>query len=222
MSYYGIMKTNNFFHRHLLILALPCLTITLGGCNVTNALYAIFIDPLIPAPTVDAEYSLEDTTVLIWIDDTAIGPKHHSLRRELTASIHSDLEEHEAVGVVVAYEKIAQFRMAHPEYIDMSIQELGKRLQAEQVLYLFVNQFHFHHEAGQEYYQPGLSGSCKIVDVSTGERVWPKDQSYRSFTVNQPMIEGKGAEFEDNLMQKLGVRVAEEIAPYFYKHKLTD
>ena len=31
-----------------------CLTIALGGCNATDALYAIFIGPLIPAPTVDA------------------------------------------------------------------------------------------------------------------------------------------------------------------------
>ena len=206
----------------MLVLTLICLAIALGGCNVTDTLYAIFIAPLIPAPTVKTEYSLEDKTILIWIDDTAIEPKHHSLRRELTQELRKHLEEHEAIGGAVAYAKITQFRMAHPEFIDMSIQELGKRLQAQQVMYLFINQFQFRHEAGEGYYQPSLSGSCKIVDVSTGQRVWPNDQSYQSFAVNQPMLEGKDAEFEDGLIQKLGADVAQEIAPYFYKHKTTE
>ena len=144
------MKTKNLHqNRFLLLLPLICLAIALGGCNVTDALYAIFIGPLIPAPTVDAEYSLEDKTILIWIDDTAIEPKHHSLRRELTKELRKHLEEHEAIGGAVAYAKIAQFRMAHPEFIDMSIQDLGKRLQAQQVMYLFINQFQFRHEAGE-------------------------------------------------------------------------
>jgi len=217
------MKTKSFFQkRFMILLPLICLTIALGGCNVTDALYTIFISPLIPTPTVKAEYSLEDKTILIWIDDTAIDPKHHSLRRELTAAIRTNLEEHEAIGGAVAYAKIAQFRMAHPEFIDMSIQELGKRLQAQQVMYLFINQFQFRHEAGEGYYQPSLSGSVKIVDVGTGQRVWPKDKSYQSFAVNQDMIEGKGTEFEDGLIQKLGAAVAQVIAPYFYKHKITE
>jgi len=217
------MKTKSLFqNRFLILLPLICLAIALGGCNVTDALYAIFIAPLIPAPTVEAEYSLEDKTILIWIDDTAIDPKHHSLRRELTTAIRKHLEEHEAIGSAVSYAKIAQFRMAHPDYIDISIQELGKRLQAQQVMYLFVNQFQFRHEAGEGYYQPSLSGSAKIIDVSTGERVWPKDKSYQSFAVNQPMIEGKGTEFEDGLIRKFGAAVAQVIAPYFYKHKITE
>jgi hypothetical protein len=177
---------------------------------------------LIPPPTVEAEHSMADKTILIWIDDTVVGPKHHSLRRELTMQMRKHLEEHQAVGGTVEYSKITKFRMSHPEFIDMSIQELGKRLQAQQVMYLFINQFQFYHEAGEGYYQPSLSGSCKIVDVSLGERVWPKDQSYQSFAVNQPMIEGKGTEFQDGLIQKLGAAVAQEIAPYFYKHKKTE
>ncbi len=214
------LKANPFSgNRILLIGPLICLAITLSGCNVTDALYGIFIAPLIPAPTVEAEYSLKNKTILIWIDDTVIEPKHHSLRRELTQKLRTHLEEHKAIGGAVAYAKIAQFRRAHPEFIDMSIQELGKHLQAEQVLYLFINQFQFHHDVGEGYYQPSISGSVKIVDVSTGERVWPTDQSYRSFTVNQPLIEGRGNEFEDDLIQTFGADVAQEIAPYFYKHK---
>ena len=217
------MKTKSLFQNGFLLLSpLICLAIALSGCNVTDALYAIIIGPLIPAPTVEAEYSLEDKTILIWIDDTAIEPKHHSLRRELTKELRTDLEEHEAIGGAVAYAKITQFRMGHPDFIDLSIQDLGKRLQAEQVLYLFINQFQFRHDVGEGYYQPSLSGSVKIVDVSTGERVWPTDQSYRSFTVNQPMIEGTGNEFEDDLINKFGADVAQEIAPYFYKHKKTE
>jgi len=207
--------------RTLLFIPLLCLATALAGCNIPHTLYAIFIAPLIPPPTVEAEHSMADKTLLIWIDDTAVGPKHHSLRRELTMQVRKHLEERQAIGGAVAYAKIAQFRMAHPECIDMSIQELGKHLQAEQVLYLFINQFQFHHEAGEEYYQPSLSGSAKIVDVSLGERVWPNDQSYQSFVVNQPLIEGKGTEFEDGLIQKLGTAVAQELGPYFYKHKKT-
>ena len=208
--------------RILLFILLFYLTTILVGCNIPNTLYAIFIAPLIPPPTVEAEHSMADKTLLIWIDDTAVGPKHHSLRRELTMQMRKHLEDHQAIGDTVEYLKITQFRMTHPEFIDMSIQELGKRLQAQQVMYLFINQVQFYHEAGEGYYQPSLSGSCKIVDVNLGERVWPIDQSYQSFAVTQPMIEGKGTEFEDGLIQKLGAAVAQEIGPYFYKHKKTE
>jgi hypothetical protein len=209
-------------NRILLFLLLFYGAIVLVGCNVTDTLYVIFIAPLVPAPTVKAEYSMADKTVLIWIDDTTVEVKHPSLRRELTSEIHTLLEEHRAIDGIVEYAKIARFRTTHPEFINMSIQELGQRLGAQQVLYLFINQFQFRHEAGEEYYQPGVSGSCKVVDVETGERVWPTEQSYRSFAVNHPLVQGKGPQFEEGQIQTLGVAVAQEIAPYFYKHKLNE
>lgn len=190
-----------------------------AGCNITDTLYVMFIAPLIPSATVEAEHSMADSTVLIWIDDTTVGPRYHSLRRELTAAIRTHLEEHDAIGSTVPYEAIARFRTRHPEYIHMTIQELGERFQAQQVLYLFINQFQFLHEAGRGYYQPGLQGSCKVVDGSTGARLWPNEQSYQTFAVRQDMVEGKGTEFEDDLIQKLSAEVATKIAPYFYKHK---
>lgn len=217
------MKTKRIFQNRFLALLLLFLFVTgFVGCNVTDAIYVKWIAPLIPSSAIEAEHSMADATVLIWVDDTAVGPKYHSLRRELTAAIREDLEEHKAIGGAVSYAAIARFRTMHPKCIDMTIQELGNRLQAQQVLYLFINQFQFSHEAGRGYYQPSLRGSCKVVDVNTGERLWPSEQSFQSFTVKQLLVEGKGTEFEDDLIHKLCAEVAKEIAPYFYKHKKED
>ncbi|MBN1845899.1 MAG: hypothetical protein JW810_09465 [Sedimentisphaerales bacterium] len=195
------------------------LAAALGGCGIPSAFYAFFIDPLIPPPTVEAEHLLTDKTVLIWVDDTLIVPAHHLLRRELTDQIGRHLQGHQAVGSLIPYARIVAFRQQHPQSTQLSIQQLGREFQADEVLYLLLDGFQLSHEAGEGYYAPQISGSAKVIDVATGRRCWPEDQAQRSFSFQGTFQQGRRDQLEDRLVRETCQQAAQAIGPYFYKHQ---
>lgn len=191
----------------------------LSGCQTIGGLYSILIDPLIPPKLIAAEHDMHDKTVLVWVDDPRVDSQYVLLRRTLTEQLQRELLAKEAVGEVVDYERIARFRVTHPDYARMSIEELGKKFQADEVLYVFVNDFSWAHDAGKGFYHPRLDGYFKVVDSQEGgERLWPKDRTHQTYTYKGRLEEGRGETFEKNLLKSFSQTVAERLAIHFYEH----
>jgi len=161
---------------------------------------------------------MTDQHVLIWVDDTYLGSNNHLLRRELTRQLTEHLIDKKADHKVVDYPRIARFRQESPDFVDMTIQQLGRRFNADQVLYVYLDKFQFHHEAGKGFYRPKLTGSAKVIDSATGKRLWPIEQSFRSFSLEGELAQGQGAAFEDQQVKQLCESAAEQIGPFFYQH----
>jgi len=201
-----------------------CLTailgsLALGGCAGLGAVYGIFIDPWVPAPTIKAEHDMSRKKVLIWVDRTADSGQQPQLVRELTEKIAKELKEHKAILDSIDYNTIAQYRYTHLDYADKPRGKIGEALGAEEVIHLTIEQVEIEHEAGKGYYRTALNGTIRVIEAGTDARLWPADLSNRSFFVEGQLQEGQGGEFELKLVEEMCETAAQQIAPWFYNHK---
>jgi len=87
------------------------------------------------------------------------------------------------------------------------------------VIHVTVEQAEIEHEAGRGYYGTVLSGTIRVVEAGTDARLWPTEQSNRSFFVEGQLQEGQGKEFEMSLVEEMCKAAAQQIGPWFYDHK---
>ncbi|KPK75583.1 MAG: hypothetical protein AMJ79_10810, partial [Phycisphaerae bacterium SM23_30] len=100
-----------------------------------------------------------------------------------------------------------------------TIQQLGRHFAADQVLYLLIDDFELQHEAGPGFYKPRITGYGKVIDVASGKRLWPLDETQRPFTMDLGFIEANDSSQELPLVRELCRQAAQKIARFFYKHK---
>jgi len=199
--------------KKIFCLAIPLM---LAGCG---AMYGIFIDPLVPKEKIPAEHDISGKKLLVWVDDVACKTPSAILRRELTGQIQRALTRHHAVGSVIDYENIVQFRRENPDLSELTIRQLGQTSQADEVLYVMVDDFNLQHEAGKGFYDTAMAGYCKIIAVSDGRHLWPAEQISRHFDAKGRFTSDEEPDMENKLIRELCREAAEEIALYFYKHQ---
>lgn len=203
-----------------MVTAALLLALTASGCGLLGATYNIFIYPLLPKKKILAEHDMSEKTVLIWIDDVSTQRTENArLRRELTEQIRDELLKHQAAQDIVAYNIIASFRNRHPELGELSPMQLGRSFEADEMLHIVIDEFQLRHEAGKGFYRGNLVCRCKVVDVSTGKRLWPVGPVTRAFSVTDELTHGQGQAFEDRMMRRLVAKVPPLLGPFFYEHK---
>ncbi|MCP4707678.1 MAG: hypothetical protein GY869_03550, partial [Planctomycetes bacterium] len=175
--------------------------INLIGCGVLGSFYGVFIDPFIPRVPIPAEHDLTEKNILLWVDYQAESNTNHMLRRELTEHLRKELLDHNAAASIVDYQHIASQRLLHPEIMQMTIQQLGQKFNSDQVIYLLVDNFELAHEAGPGFYKPTVTGYLKIIDVDSGKRLWPNDQTHHPYTYDTGFSEA-----QNNLQQQRMIR----------------
>ena len=190
-----------------------------GGCGLIGGFYGVFIDPLIPAPTVKAEHDMEAKRVLVWVDDLSSDQRNPILSRQLAAAVGDDLLKNKAARQVVDYDRVAQFRNVNPNYPELTKAELGRELGADEVLHITIDKFKLHHEAGESFYRTSITTFSKVVDAASEKHLWPVEQATRHLTVTGQFSEGQGSAFEHRLIRQLCSQAAEELAVFFYDHK---
>jgi len=213
------MKNGQEVRGWIRVVAMLVLVSLLSGCQTIGGLFSIFIDPLIPPKIIAAQHDMSAKRVLVWVDDPQVDSQYVLLRRTLTEALQQELLAHQGVSEVIDYERIARFRVTHPNYSLMSIEELGQKFQADEVLYVFINDFSWQHDAGVGFYQPRLGGYIKVIDAQEGgQRLWPKDRTHQTFQVKGQLEQGDGESFEKNLLKVFSQMVANRLTKYFYAH----
>jgi len=206
----------NYIVSPAAFLSVILLTVLLTGCG---PFYGLFIAPLIPKKKIMAEHEMQEKNVLIWVEISAATEHSPILRRELTLKMKEELAINEAVGQVVDYDRLVQFRHRNPRLAELSIKELGEKFQAQEVLYILINKYKLKHEAGEGYCRAAGGGYVKVIDVATGRRLWPTGQNHRFFHVDEGVTMGTGQQFENEQVRKLCESIAKKIVPFFYEHK---
>lgn len=203
------------------VVAAVLLGLTMGGCGIIGAPYALFIAPLLPKPTVAAEHDMSDKVVLVWVEDISGGQRENvRLRRELTQQIGAELLEHKAAREVIDYNRIASFRNRYPDFTKLLPEQLGSRFEADEVLYILIKEFRLRHEAGQGFYRGDLFGQCKVVEVATGKRLWPEGMTSQVVSASDELAYGEGQAFKDRLLRRLVAKIPGTLVKSFYKHKV--
>ncbi|MCP4713232.1 MAG: hypothetical protein GY869_31765 [Planctomycetes bacterium] len=191
----------------------------LTGCGLLGGFYGVFIDPFIPRKPVPAEHDLSKKNVLVWVDYQAASDTNHMLRRELTDHLRQELIDNNAVASIVDYQRIARRRLLHPEIMQMTIQQLGQQFNTDQVLYLLVDNFELSHEAGPGFYKPTVTGYLKIIDVDSGKRLWPTNQTQHPFTCDTGFTEAQNDLQQQRMIRELCQKTARSLARFFYEHR---
>ena len=195
---------------------LACAALALGGCNVAGALaYKVTGPPPIPAKYVPAKVPM-----LVLVENSR-NPSNLRLDADrLTRTIGEELAPHH-VAPVIDPEKLTDFRRAQgAHYASLSITAVGRAVGAEQVLYVDLIDVSIEPAIGSELLQGRAEARVRVVDVHTGQTLWPSDaaqgQPVGAATSYTSVSAGGGESIvRDQLLDSL----ADKIAKLFYTWK---
>lgn len=200
----------------LLLLLTLTMAISLSGCQL-----APFLLPD-PHGKVPAEYKLPaKQRYAIFIDDYMAPVGSPETKKALAATIGGYLVE----GKVLRAEDLVDVNQVYdqptesPESKKYSIQHIGGEVRADYVLYVNVIEFNLQADEENPLVQPKARAYVKLIEVSTGERLWPVDLAGFSIEAKERMSgemfeEADKNEWSAKLIEKLAV----EVAQLFFEH----
>lgn len=188
----------------------------LAGCQFPAMLIANM-----PQSKVPAEYEPKDRPTLVLVDDPQEQLPTGHLAKRVADEVADQLKREEVVSRFIELDRLEALELEAEDFDRWAIDEVGRRLGAEQVIYILVEEFEFN-ETPQTY-RPAGSMRVKVVDVETGERLYPEDDR-RGRAVSDKLFYkqklGGDTRGEESLYgRSLALRLADQAAKLFYKHK---
>lgn len=206
--------------RRLLILlvfasALPALS----SCNIVAPL-ALF---MAPEPMVEPQYVLEDRPTVVFVDDRRNVVTPTSLRRVIAERVSQDLMVQEVLTTTISpVDAVAVARQKDTDESVMSIEEIGRAVGAEQVIYIEMVEF----RDRVDRYTPRPQGACavRVIDVVNKKRLFPADDGSNASHPVQVMMQEMGPEAyqsratRNQVAELLALRIGEDTAKLFYEY----
>ncbi len=205
--------------RSLLTLLLLLALLPIAGCNIAAPVFFAVHGP----PKTKALTSLDSSRkTVVFIDDLRSNLPRRSLRHVIAEGAEQELMQR---GVVAEANMISSRSVIHEAGLEtyserLSIVELGRRVQAEVVIYVEVLDWTLSREGGGLAPQARLG--LKIIDTLADERVFPTTAGAFGFTVKMPVQSkisistlSEKAALEQGLAELCGYQVAR----LFYDHE---
>ncbi|MEM9253623.1 MAG: hypothetical protein AAGB29_14865 [Planctomycetota bacterium] len=200
-----------------------------SGCEGVAAAAVLFRDT-----DVKAVYTLPDRSMAVLVDD----PKNQlrdvngpgRVMANITYHLHQNRkraglsESTEIFGVSDI--RVLQREVGSEAFAEMPIDEIGRRLGADMVLYAEVLSAGARVAGG--LYRPNAVVDVKLINSADGSRIWPNPGNDLSgpgpgyvVTVEEEheasAISNRSVEYE--MMRRLAEEIGKEIAQLFYKHR---
>lgn len=199
------------------LLLLPALV----GCNPAVTVAGIkhlfnlpdTIEPVFEPP--------KDMKVLVFVDDLGKPVDYQPMKRELANRIGEQLIKNEVAASVVPYSKIEQLAASAPDFDALYVTDVGKRLGADLVLYVFIDYLSLHDRETGILWRGELAVRIQWLDADKPERLWPMGSRYYPVKpVTLPTIQDTSAAYGETVADKLATQTADRIAKLFYEHKV--
>lgn len=136
---------------------------------------AVLVNAIQGPEKVEPLYVLPDVPTLVMVDD----PKHllnnPGLARQIATTAIHYLTFHEALpnATFIDPKELAKLEaQLGDRWSSTPIDEIGRRLGAEQVVYATINSARFHFV--DTLYRPEASIEVKVIRVADGKRIWPE------------------------------------------------
>lgn len=195
-------------------------TMLLVGCNVVTPVYFAVAGPgkVKKSATLDAELKH-----VIFVDDPANKVSSRRLRSTIVDTAQSALLAKGTVKEMIdgrsAYAAVSKERYGEP----LSIVEIGESVGADVVIYALLTEFSLGAEVGT--YRPSATLQVKIMDVRTGERIWPAtDAGAYPLHVSLPQKPGLAPSTTAELyaaQEELAAQAGNALAEMFYDVEVT-
>ncbi|MCC7145519.1 MAG: hypothetical protein IT443_03665 [Phycisphaeraceae bacterium] len=143
--------------------------LSLGGCVAAGVLASG-----VAKEKVKARYRLPDQKTLVLVDDPKKLLGDPSAPAAAANRVAFDLIEKETLLAerFVAQEKLtAMIADLGPAYARMPIDQVGKKLDAATVIYVYIDSVQMQSEPG--IYRPTAQARVKVIDTATGKRLFP-------------------------------------------------
>ena len=187
----------------------------LGGCQLVGAIVAKTQGP----EKVAALYTPKKVPTLILSEHNPAANVDDLSAEDIGRRV-ADFWAPLKLAPMVDLAKLDQLRQEHPAaYYQMSTVAIGKALGAEQVLYIDVRDCHDESAGGSDTIRATAAARVKMVDVATGQTLWPPDaaEGYALDADTQFHARGEGVS-ESTQMQEVRQMLANKIIKVFYEH----
>jgi hypothetical protein len=208
--------------KHISATALAVLMVPLAIHNCSCALVAWTAAQFGPKAKIAAQYEPPaGRKILVFVDDMEYPVSHPPIKIHLTKMLNNLLVANGVAAQTVPYERLADFIGATPRFNELSVAEVGRKLDAEIVLYVRVDQFALKDQAAMDLLWRGqFQTTVRMVHVVDGP-LWPKDRP-SGHTVDKVETPPKSADSDtdaDEITKVLASKMADRIAKLFYEHK---
>ena len=202
-----------------LALAAGLMSTALAGCQIAGFIMETF-------EKVPAAYEPEDRKTVVVIDDPNDILPTARTRGVIAQTIGRDLETQEVITDFVPPGDVDHLRLNNDEFDNWPIDRIGKETDAEQVLYVLIENFGLRGSGqGHQTYRPIASARVKLVDVTSGVRLFPGGNAsghpvIARMSYKQNAIDTEATRVE--IRQQLAARLADRISKLFYEHPPDD
>lgn len=197
-----------------------------AGCEGPGFLAYVIAGP----PKVDAQFVLDKRPTLVVVDDPNLLLGDPSYPAVVGANVGFNLIQNKALpeSMVVSQDRLTTLaKELGNRYGVTPIDQVGKTLGAEQVIYVFIRTVSV--QVDNTYYHPTASVEVKVIDVPTGGRLFPVKASDPVNNATPPgynLTVGLRKQTMDEtrrtaltmLARSLAERIGLETAQLFYKH----
>jgi hypothetical protein len=195
-------------------LVLASMLMLMSGCAAAGVVMYKLAGP----EAVPAKYVPAQRPMLVLVEN---------YQRQSSASVGADLLARnlfyelsaENVAPLTPLEQLQQLREERPDFSKMSIIALGKAMGAEQVLYVQLIGDHVTPLAGGNTLEGRTHVRVKVVDVVSGETLWPTDLSDGYELAAATELGADSGHDVRDVRRSLYSSLADQIAKLFYKWK---
>jgi len=199
---------------HLLLLT--GLALSLGGC----ALVGWAADVVEGGRTIKPVYILEDRPTLVMVDDPANKLPTVDLPNLIAGRIGNRLVDQQVISEANFVPAVTVSRLAadHADFKTWPIDRVGREAGAEQVVYVVIQQFTL--TDASQMYRPIAESRAKVIDVPSGQRLYPGAEQGHPVGVEQfyRSMDGSNQATETVLARRLAEELAFNISLLFHEH----
>lgn len=191
-----------------------------GGCAAAG-----FVASAVQGPKkVEAKYKPTTRPTVVVVDSYRVkdGTTETIEFREALASFVTDELRRNAVVPVIDNYKVFDLRMSDPKsFRALSVDGIGKKLGAEQVVYVDLVRARTTEPMGGQAVQGEVSAVVKLVDVPTGKTLWPTESSEGYFVSSDVPFTQKDENTNTPAVREgLARAVALQIGRLFYAYEV--
>ncbi len=191
----------------------------LAGCNIVGAAVLAIEGP----PKIEKVGDLPtDRALVVFLDDPKNKLPRRTIREAVARAAEEDILREELTDGGKVISSAAAMRIAGTERYGapMSIVEIGRRVGAEVVLYIRIDDWTLAREVG--VVSPAAQARVKIMDVENNKRIWPDDPNGYTMDAKFPIQSEEAPSTLDERMaleDKFARYFGREISRLFYTHE---
>lgn len=184
-----------------------------SGCLIAGYAASIAQGP----PKVEAKYKPTSRPMAVVVESSRQKGNAGQIREQLSGLLAVELRRNNVAEVVESY-KVHDLRQSDPKaFRAMTVDEIGKKVGAEQVLYVDLLQADVSENTGGVMMKGIVTAEVRLVDVPTGKVLWPQGLGDGYLvSVETPYKATKDSSARDAMREGLARGAADTIAKLFY------